>query len=312
METEPATDAELKRYLEYLKVQRRLSDNTVRAYSNDLSQFSAYLAERGLNMLRAGPAHIRGWLASLHGTSSRSMGRKVSALRGFYRFCVRNGILEHSPAERLRTPTTSKLLPKQLEFDEVVALISAAEGEGPLEVRDRAMFELLYSSGLRVSELCNLDLEQIDLEQGLVRVSGKGGKERMVPVTTKAKAALRQWLEKRIALLEGAKTPDTRAVFLNYRGGRLTVRSVRRRIDRAIVSAGLARHVSPHMLRHTFATHLLRAGADLRAIQELLGHSSLSTTQIYTSVDVGRLMQVYDDAHPRAGRTNRPQKEDEP
>ncbi|RLB55101.1 MAG: tyrosine recombinase XerC [Deltaproteobacteria bacterium] len=256
-----------------------------------------------MDLLEAATAHLRGWLAERHRNSSpRSTGRQLAAVRGFYRFCRRRGWITDNPAERLRSPSLERRLPGHLDPDQILALLAAPDGNDALAVRDRAILEVLYSSGLRVSELTGLDLQQLDLEAATVRVLGKGAKERLVPLTGKALAALRQWLPRRQQLLQRAARADEQALFLNYRGGRLSARSVRRRLDRAIIKAGLLHHVSPHTLRHTFATHLLQAGADLRSIQELLGHASLSTTQIYTHVETSKLLEVYDRAHPRAHR----------
>jgi integrase/recombinase XerC len=317
-------DPLLERFAEHLAGERRASAHTRRAYLADLAQFAAYAGELGAALPAAPPAVIRGWLARAAGTAGpTSLARKVSALRTFYRFLVREGLAPANPARQVASPRKPKKLPTVLPEEEVAALVEApsrrappgagARGRGdaravepgvagPLAVRDRAFLELLYGGGLRVSELTALDLDDLDLGARLVRVLGKRRKERVVPFGRPAAEALRRWLDgARPALAAG---PDhdgaRRAVFLNYRGGRLSPRSVARRLARWVTAAGLPRHVHPHVLRHCFATHLLENGADLRGIQELLGHASLSTTQRYTHVDWKRLAAVYDAAHPRA------------
>jgi integrase/recombinase XerC len=238
---------------------------------------------------------IRRFLAKLmQGHSRSSIGRKLAAIRSFYRYLVRQGGVLQNPAELVSTPKREKRVPYHLTVDEVTALVEAPSGSDPLVLRDRAILELLYSSGLRVSELTGLDVSNIDLDSGLVKVLGKGGKERIVPMGRHAVSAIFSYFE--VLPPEGAG----RAAFLNARGGRLTRRSVARVVDRHILRLATMKKVSPHTLRHTFATHLLESGVDLRAIQELLGHSSLSTTQKYTHVNIDRLMEVYDKAHPKA------------
>jgi integrase/recombinase XerC len=249
------------------------------------------------------PAAVRGWLAREAATCGPvSIGRKLSTVRSFYRFLVMVGIAPSNPARAVQAPRRPRRLPEVLPEADVAALVEAPLDGSPLALRDRAFLELLYSSGLRVTELTSLDLDDLDLPQGLVRVRGKGGKERVVPVGGPAREALRRFLDEgRPALLSGPDGARARgALFVNYRGGRLTARSVARRLDRWVAAAGLPRHVHPHVLRHCFATHLLGNGADLRGIQELLGHASLSTTQRYTHLDWKRLAEVYDAAHPRA------------
>jgi integrase/recombinase XerC len=311
---------ELQRFAEHLEGERRASAHTRKAYLGDLATFAAYAAEQQVAVAVATPMVIRGWLArASQQAGPTSLARKLSALRTFYRFLVREGLAASNPARQIATPRKPKKLPTVLPADEVAALVEAptlrarstgdddepetAGGTGPLALRDAAFLELLYASGLRVAELVGLDLGDLDLAQHLVRVLGKRNKERVVPFGRPADAALRRYLdEARPALAAG---PDHHgrartAVFLNYRGGRLSTRSVARRLSRWVTAAGLTRHVHPHVLRHCFATHLLEDGADLRGIQELLGHASLSTTQRYTHVEWSRLAAVYDAAHPRA------------
>ncbi len=305
---------EIQKFASYLASERRGSAHTSKAYLTDLAQYAAHLAENRVALVPSSPGAVRGFLASASaGCGAASIARKLSALRSFYRFLVREGLSPSNPARGVASPRLPRKLPEVLPEDEVAELLAApgraADGRGPaaaaggrapaLLLRDRAFLELLYASGLRVSELTSLDLGDVDLAQGLVRVLGKRRKERVVPVGSPARQALRRWLDEgRPALAVGGAAP--RALFLNHRGGRLTARSVARRLDRAVLASELPRHVHPHVLRHCFATHLLGNGADLRAIQEMLGHASLSTTQRYTHLDWKRLTEVYDRAHPRA------------
>ena len=299
----------IHRYLEHLQGERQLSPQTLRAYEHDLVTFHEFLARDFLGKdpdairpQEVDALAVRSFLAALtrQGLGKRSQGRALSAVRSLFRFACREGVLEANPAQGVKTPKAPKTLPRHLRPGEVESLIEAPEGEGPLVRRDRAILELLYAAGLRVSELVGLDWTDVDLSARVVRVMGKGSKERMVPFGKPAAEALRHWLE----VWEGVRDPgkDGEPVFLNHQGGRLTDRSVRRVIDKWVEAAAVARGVHPHTLRHTFATHLLENGADLRAIQELLGHSSLSTTQRYTHLEVERLLSVYRGAHPRARR----------
>jgi integrase/recombinase XerC len=304
-----ALPSELRRFDAYLETERRASPHTRRAYLVDLSQYAAYLAELGQPVIPSSPAVVRGFLARQAGTAgATSLARKLSALRALYRFLVREGLAEGNPARAVASPKRPKRLPEVLPEEEVAALVETPSEPLPLQLRDRAFLELLYASGLRVSELTGLDLDDLDLAQGLVRVLGKRNKERIVPFGAKAAEALRRYLdEARPVLAAGPDHARARgAVFLNFRGGRLTSRSVARRLDGWVLASGLPRHVHPHVLRHCFATHLLGNGADLRGIQELLGHASLSTTQRYTHLDWKRLAAVYDQAHPRARKSRPP------
>ncbi|HET8541949.1 MAG TPA: tyrosine recombinase XerC [Anaeromyxobacter sp.] len=292
----------VRRFAAYLEAERRASPHTVNAYLGDLAQYAAYLAKAGAAIVPSSPALVRAFVARAAGTSGpASLGRKLSTLRTFYGFLVREGLAPGNPARAVTSPRRPKRLPEVLPEAEVAVLVEAPAAEpGALALRDRAFLELLYASGLRVSELTGLDVGDLDLARGLVRVVGKRRKERIVPFGRAADEALRRWLaEGRRALAGPASGP---ALFLNHRGGRLTQRSIARRLERWVLAAGLPRHVHPHVLRHCFATHLLGNGADLRGIQELLGHASLSTTQRYTHVDWKRLAEVYDRAHPRAKR----------
>ena len=298
----------VSRFLDYVRDQRRFSPRTVQAYTGDLEQFRHYLiGERGSvpALEEIDGFAVRGFVASQsrRGLSKTSVARRLSAVRSFLRHAAREGRIEASPAEGVATPRVPRGLPRDLTVDEMFHLLDRIGAEDMAGLRDRALLELLYASGLRVSELVGLDLDDVDLGGGMLRVLGKGGKERMVPFGSKAAGALRAWLGHAAGLRASGRDPQ--ALFLNLRGSRLTDRSVRRILDRRVGEAAIAAHVSPHALRHSFATHMLGAGADLRAIQELLGHASLSTTQRYTHVSTDALMRVYDRSHPRAHRVTR-------
>jgi integrase/recombinase XerC len=296
--------SELQRFLAYLETERRASPHTIKAYQVDLEQYAAYLAEAGEGIVPSSVALVRGFLArQAGGAGATSLARKLSALRSLYRFLVREGLAPGNPARAVSSPKRPKRLPEVLPEEEVAALVEAPAHLGkPLELRDRAFLELLYGSGLRVSELTGLDVEDVDLAQRLVRVLGKRNKERIVPFGRAAAGAIERWLDggRPVLAAQPGHAGHEAALFLNWRGGRLTSRSVGRRLDGWVLASGLPRHVHPHVLRHCFATHLLGNGADLRGIQELLGHASLSTTQRYTHLDWKRLAAVYDAAHPRA------------
>ncbi len=298
-------DDALNLFRRYLVTERMRSPETVRAYMADLEGFRSYLvSSAGRNELadleRIDQFHVRGFLASRFGKIKKvSVGRKLATLRTFFRLLVRERVIGTNPAASIRAPKRDKPLPRALSVDDMDRFFSRNTDRGK---RDLAIFELLYSSGLRVGELVSLRVQDLDLNNGWVRVVGKGNKERYVPVGSRAVAALREYLPIR-SLVEAAtgKIQNQPALFLNFRGARLSSRSVRRILKSFLSSSGIARDVSPHAFRHSFATHLLHGGADLRSIQELLGHSSLSTTQRYTKVDLGHLMSVYDKAHPRSG-----------
>jgi integrase/recombinase XerC len=294
---------EVRRFERWLAGERRASPETRRAYLADLSGYVAYLGEMGGAVVPSSPMAVRGWLGrEAAACGPTTIGRKLSTVRSFYRFLVKERLTDSNPARAVQAPRRPKRLPEVLPEADVAVLLEAPAEPGPLSLRDHAFLELLYSSGLRVSELTGLDLDDLDLAEGLVRVLGKGRKERVVPVGGPARNALRRWIDEgRPVLLAGPDAARARgALFVNYRGGRLTPRSVARRLDLRVGAAGLPGHVHPHVLRHCFATHLLGNGADLRGIQELLGHASLSTTQRYTHLDWKRLAEVYDRAHPRA------------
>lgn len=291
-------DVWIERFEEHLQLERNLSPHTLAAYGRDLREFQAFLRAQkpgqGELLGQIDQILLRRYLALLHKKNSKtSIARKLAALRTFFRYLLREGVLDTNPGELVGTPRREKSLPKTLSVDEAFALMEGGKEDHLLALRDRAIVETLYSCGLRVSELTGLDVRGLDLEQGLVRVSGKGRKERIVPVGSKACQALRDYLAAR-------GNPALEApLFLNHRGGRLTPRSVERNLKRQLREGGVTKNATPHSLRHSFATHLLDGGADLRAIQELLGHASLSTTQKYTQVSVDQLLAVYDRAHPR-------------
>jgi len=245
---------------------------------------------------------VRSWMNRMYqGLSPASIERHLSSLRSFFNFLVKKGAVKYNPAKLVKSPKKEKKLPKVLSPDEVFALLEAPSGEDLLSVRDRAILELFYASGLRLSELAGLNLEDLDLSQGLIRVMGKGKKERVVPIHQRAKDKLKKWLERRADLKKSVLDEDARrAVFLSKKGSRLSARAIELLLGKYLKKAGIYRPATPHSLRHSFATHLLDSGMDIRSIQELLGHSSLSTTQRYTQVSLKELMEAYDDAHPRA------------
>lgn len=292
----------IARFDRHLADERNVSEHTRLAYLRDLEAFRLFLEALPTTqdsaselIRRVDQIVLRRYLAMLHKTHKKSsIGRKLAALRTFFRFLVREGVLEVNPGELVSTPRQEKYLPQTLSVDEAYALLDSAQQSDLLGLRDRAILETFYSCGLRVSELTGLNVASIDLVEGLVRVLGKGSKERIVPIGQPAIRALRYYLEAR-----GSVASDS-PLFLNHRGGRLTPRSVQRNLKCQLRVGRIFKDATPHALRHSFATHLLDGGADLRAIQELLGHESLSTTQKYTQVSVDHLMDVYDKAHPRS------------
>ncbi len=300
---EPLDITLIEEFISYLTVARGRSSNTVKAYVRDLTAFIVFLQEtRGLKTLdQAGRSDIRAFLFSQRSSNLNvSLARKLSSLRSFFRFMVREGRVAANPAMEVEAPRFPKKQARFLGVDEVFALVDLPDTEDPVGLRDRAALELTYSSGLRVGELVSLNLDSVDLGEGLVRVMGKGGKERIVPVGSKAIEALRDYLAVRDDLAGPEKAAATEAFFLGRRGNRLSDRVFRRQVEQYVSRLSLETGLSPHSLRHTFATHMLEAGADIRAIQELLGHASLSTTQKYTHLNLDRLREVYDKAHPRA------------
>ena len=285
----------IARYLAHLRNERRLSPHTVEAYRRDSALLQSLAADRPIEAART--ADIRRFVATLHGRglSPRSLARVLSSWRGLYDWLARNRAVPANPCQGVRAPKAPKRLPQTLSPDEAVALVSL-EDPTPLGRRDRAIFELAYSSGLRVSELTGLDVEAIDAATGEARVLGKGAKTRIVPVGRAALAAIAAWLPERAKLARAGET----ALFVGLSGRRIAPREVQRRIKLWAAAAGIAVDVHPHMLRHSFASHVLQSSGDLRAVQEMLGHASIASTQVYTHLDFQHLAKVYDAAHPRA------------
>jgi integrase/recombinase XerC len=284
----------INKFIRYLEVERGVSPHTLRAYRKDLKMFAGYVktAPEKIDML-----DVRGFIAEqISGGLSRvTVSRRLSSVRSFFKFLYREGYIKANPAKLVPSPKVPKLLPKYLSVDDIFSLIEKPEGIGFLPARDRAILELLYSSGLRVSELSGLNTDDLNIKESLIKVRGKGRKERIVPVGSKAIDAVKSYLIERMLLKSREK-----ALFLNRRKARLTDRSVRRIVVKYARALAMNGKVGPHTLRHSFASHLLQGGADLRVIQELLGHSSLSTTQKYTHLDIRHLMDIYDKAHPFA------------
>lgn len=296
--------AELTDYLRHLGLERNASELTVKSYREDLTLATGFLHERlgeGATVRQITARHLRAYVAWLHeqNFAKSTIARRVASTRSWLKFLCRQGVLETSPAEGLRGPRQDKKLPHFLSAADVDRLLAAPDATLPLGRRDRAMLETLYAAGLRVSELVGMDLADVDLTEGVLTARGKGRKERLAFLTPAAADALAAWYADRPALLNG-RTRDAGAVFLNSQGGRLTTRSVGRLLAGYLAALGLDPRTSPHTLRHSFATHLLDAGADIRGVQELLGHRNLTTTQVYTHVSTQRLQDSYRNAHPRA------------
>ncbi len=288
------------RYLAHLRTERRLSPHTESAYRRDLDALLAYCdSERIAGWKQIDNFHVRTFAAREHrdGLGPRSVQRRLSAVRGFFNYLIREKAVEANPAADIRAPKAAKRLPKTLDVDQVASLLGRKPTDA-LTRRDHAMLELLYSSGLRLAELAGLDVADLDLADRTVRVLGKGSKTRILPVGKQAIAALRAWLSDRAGLIKGGGS----ALFVGQNGRRLGARAIQRRIGRWAVKVGLNVPVYPHLLRHSFATHLLESSRDLRGVQELLGHADISTTQVYTHLDFQHLARVYDEAHPRARR----------
>ena len=301
---------EAERFLDHLTVERGLSENTLDAYRRDLDRYVGFLRHRDVVDLGAvDEVTVRSFVASLsastHGPEAApyrasSVARTLSAVRSFHRFLVREGVTDHDPAARVAPPRLPRSLPRPLPVDDVRRLLEAPDESTPAGLRDRAILELLYGSGLRISELTGMDVDDLDLEQGSLRVLGKGGKEREVPLGSFGRDAVGAYLTRGRPALATAASRG--ALFLNARGGRLSRQSCARLLGRYVRLAGIDRRVTLHTLRHSFATHLLEGGADVRVVQELLGHASVATTQIYTLVTARHLREVYDESHPRARR----------
>jgi integrase/recombinase XerC len=302
----------IEQFLEHLRYERNVSAHTLRNYSSDLEQFLDFLApldhatgkRRLPEVKEVDHLTIREWLATLHSARKKksSVARKLAALRTFFQFLVREGVLELNPAKLVSTPRLDKKLPKHLSIEDAIRFIETPDPETDLGKRDRAMLELLYATGVRVAELTTLNLADVDFQNQLARVTGKRRKQRIVPFGDPACEAIRNYLTVRDNFLFNAPVSkrEDEALFLNYQGTRITTRSVGRMVEKYIRLCAGMHNISPHALRHSFATHLLDSGADLRDIQELLGHARLSTTQVYTHVSMEKLIEVYDKAHPKA------------
>ncbi len=300
-EVKQATQKLFQRYLRYLKDERRYSPATLDSYQRDLLQFIDFInAVNVTDCCDVDSLHVRNYAGSRRrrGISARSLHRSLSAIRGFYTFLQREQLIENNPVADVSGPSIEKKLPNLLDVDEINRLLNEGP-QNPLKLRDYAMMELMYSSGLRLAEMVNLNLDAIDLAQGQVQVLGKGNKTRYLPIGSNACKALNRWLEARTNIVAEGEL----AVFINNRGNRLSPRAVQQRMAQAGREQGLDKHVHPHMLRHSFASHLLESSGDLRAVQEMLGHADISTTQIYTHLDFQHLAQVYDKAHPRAKKS---------
>jgi integrase/recombinase XerC len=330
------TNTVIERFLNYLKFERRFSEHTAKCYGADLVQFSDFLSSHshghphdphdeghaGFGHFSGGAAtaiatetevsldqlllavdieEARGYLVLLNekGYSKATIARKLATLRSFYKYLVKTGSVATNPMTAIRTPKQDKKLPRFMEYDEVKKLLETPSTDNWLGARDRAMFETLYSTGMRVSELVSLNLDDIDFLSEVVHIRGKGKKERIAPISSSALQVIQRYIEFRNKRAQSNGNFDTRVLFVNKHGKRLSTRSVRRKMDKYLKIAGLDPGISPHTLRHSFATHMLNNGADLRSVQELLGHQSLSTTQVYTHLTTRKLKSVYDDAHPR-------------
>ncbi|MCP3953261.1 MAG: tyrosine recombinase XerC [Desulfobacterales bacterium] len=307
----PATGKLIELFVDALAAEKGYSPSTCRAYRHDITELFSILKESGSSdgqrtsgdaLPEAGTVtglKIRYYLGILHKKNKKvTIARKLSAIRSFYKFLIKQGVVTQNPATAVTTPKQEKKIPAYLPVDDIFRLLDSIETKTLLKTRNRAMFETLYSCGIRVSELANLDVGDIDTASGIIRVLGKGNRERLVPIGRKALGAIadyRQLLKRERA----DSADDSRPLFLNKNGKRLTTRSIARILEKIAMECGLVIPISPHGLRHTFATHMLDAGADLRAIQELLGHKSLATTQKYTHVSIDRLLETYDKAHPR-------------
>jgi len=292
-------------FLAYLELERGLSRNTLEAYRSDLQQFGEFLGRRRLEPLTITAVELASFVSELAdgregrpGVAPATLQRKVACLRSFYRHLRRERLIEHDPAAELRGPRSRARLPQVLSRDEVARLLAQPTGTTPAALRDRALLETMYACGLRASEAIGLELSALDLEAGILRARGKGSKERIVPIGSKAIASLRAYLDKGRPRLVGLR--DEPRVFVNLRGGGLSRQGLYKIVQRHAASAGLADKMSPHTLRHSFATHLLAGGCDLRSLQEMLGHADIATTQVYTHLSADRLRDVYFDAHPRA------------
>ena len=297
---------EIQAFINFLRAERGASPNTVMAYRRDLEGLRKFVGpEKDSAFITA--REIRAWLSSMqrYGASRNTVARRLASIRSFFKFLLRQGIIKKSSADGIRAPQKKKVLPSCLSVDEAFSMLETGDCKGFQQLRNRAILEMLYSTGIRVSELSGLDISSISLSPEMVQVKGKGNKERIVPFGIKAAEALKAYMPFRDALLERLHRRDEKAVFINRMGSRLTPRSVERLVATRRIETGINSPVTPHTFRHSMATHLLESGADLRAIQEMLGHASLATTQLYTHLDLDRLSKVYDTAHPRAHKATK-------
>lgn len=283
-------------FRDYLKSERNYSEHTVRSYMNDLCDFLSFMEKNSFDLIDVDVKKIHGFISYLYIKNSRStVSRKITTLRSFYSYLIRQGIVKSNPAKLVSLPKKENYLPSFLSVDEIFSLVCASEDNNVLALRNRAILEVLYSSGLRVSEIAGLRIQDINPEDSVLKVTGKGRKQRIVPVGSKAVEAVKSYLNRRDEL-----KPESDFLFLNNRGSSLSTRSIGRIVKKLSILCGISKDVSPHVLRHTFATHMLGSGADLRVIQEMLGHSNLSTTQRYTHSSVEQIMKIYDKSHPHA------------
>ena len=291
---------ELSQFLSSLKYEKNASPHTIDSYQRDLLQLASYLEEINVKLREIDNIVLRGFLARLQEKKNKksTVARKLAAIRSFLQFCMKKRWVEDNPAKVVATPKQEKHVPSFLSEDEMAKFLDLPDSRQPLDLRDKCVLELLYATGIRVSELVGINLEDVDFMERLIRIRGKGKKERLVPFGKKAEDSLSAYIRARVQLNKGEV--DENAMFLNYRGERLTARSVERIVDKYIRITALRRKISPHSLRHSFASHLLSRGADLRVIQELLGHESLATTQKYTHLDLRQLLKVYKKSHPRS------------
>jgi len=296
---------ELKAFIEYLRSEKQLSLHTQTNYQRDLQKFADYCATHSLAELNhIQPQHVRQMVAALHrqGLGGKSLSRWLSALRSFFEFAIRNRWATNNPADAIQAPKSPKKLPKVLDVDQMAQFVTV-KGDSHMATRDRALLELIYSSGLRLAEVVGLNLQDINFHEAMVTVMGKGSKQRVLPIGSYALKALTAWLVQRKDWL---KEDTEQAIFISQRGTRITHRAVQLRMQQLSISQGLDTPVHPHMLRHSFASHMLESSGDLRLVQEMLGHANISTTQIYTHLDFQHLANVYDKAHPRAQRKKKP------
>jgi len=290
----------IENFIHHLQHERRLSPHTLKNYGRDLEHISGWCQQNGIDEWpQLNPHQVRGYVAKRHRQeiSGKTIQRELSTLRSLYNYLLREGVAENNPAQGIKAPKVKRRLPATLDIDQLSSLLNVADDD-PLSLRDLAILELFYSSGLRLAELVSIDLNDLDLKSALLQVTGKGDKTRQVPIGRKAIEALQQWIKIR----GGLAKPDEPALFVSSRGKRIHPRTIQQRLKQWALKHGASRNIHPHMLRHSFASHMLESSGDLRAVQELLGHADISTTQIYTHLDFQHLANVYDKAHPRARR----------